>query len=113
MEDMKPQLAVLKKYNYGKQITAIEKLISTGPSPPSTSHNNNIYTAPPNTTQVMPLDLSSSVVTPVLTKGQNSPESSDLPSTNASAVDEPTQSETIKADDVGRGMPEVRIEAVQ
>ena len=84
---MKPQLLSLKRYNYGKQIAAIEKLIFTG-SPP--------YMTPPSivapTVQTMPIEINSSAATPMLTNGQNSPQSSSLPSTNVSTIDEPTES---------------------
>jgi mRNA-binding protein PUF3 len=81
---MKPQLLQLKKYNYGKQIAAIEKLIFTGPQP---------YIAPSLPTpisQTMPIEINSNAPTPMLTNGQNSPQSSSLPSTNVSTIDDPT-----------------------
>ncbi|KAN0103017.1 ARM repeat-containing protein [Hyaloscypha variabilis] len=84
VEDMKPQLLQLKKYNYGKQIAAIEKLIFTGPQP---------YIAPSLPTpisQTMPIEINSNAPTPMLTNGQNSPQSSSLPSTNVSTIDDPT-----------------------
>lgn len=85
---MKPQLISLKRYNYGKQIVAIEKLIFTGP-PPS-------YMAPPSSmAPTAPIEINSSAATPMLTNGQNSPQSS-LPSTNVSTVDEPTESTSCK-----------------
>jgi mRNA-binding protein PUF3 len=84
---MKPQLISLKKYNYGKQIAAIEKLIFTGPQP---------YITPPPvmlpSTQSMPIEINSSAPTPMLTNGQNSPQSSSLPSTSVSTIDDPTGS---------------------
>ncbi len=111
IEDMKPQLIALKKYNYGKQITAIEKLISAGPQSSSSPYiNNNVAST---VTQTMPLDINSSVPTPMLTMEQNSPESSSLPSTNASTVDGPTKPSVTKSAMAEHGMPEVRIETVQ
>jgi mRNA-binding protein PUF3 len=86
VEDMKPQLIQLKKYNYGKQIAAIEKLIFTGPPP-----YNNIP-AGPSAIQTMPIEITSSAPTPMLTNGQNSPQSSSLPSTNVSTIDDPSDS---------------------
>jgi mRNA-binding protein PUF3 len=87
VEDMKPQLLQLKKYNYGKQIAAIEKLIFTGPQQ---------QFAPASTTasaiQTMPIEITSSAPTPMLTNGQNSPQSSSLPSTNVSMIDDPSDS---------------------
>ena len=83
IEDMKPQLVSLKKYNYGKQIAAIEKLIFTGPHP---------YTTPPSvlapSAASVPIEISSNAPTPMLTNGQNSPQSSSLPSTSVSTIEE-------------------------
>jgi mRNA-binding protein PUF3 len=86
VEDMKPQLIQLKKYNYGKQIAAIEKLIFTGLPP------YNINPAAPTAIQTMPIEITSSAPTPMLTNGQNSPQSSSLPSTNVSMIDDPSDS---------------------
>ncbi|RDL35132.1 ARM repeat-containing protein [Venustampulla echinocandica] len=83
VEQMKPQLAQLKKFNYGKQITAIEKLIFTGPPP---------YPTPSSTSHTMPIEINSSAPTPMLTNGQNSPQSCSLPSASASTIDDPTDS---------------------
>jgi mRNA-binding protein PUF3 len=96
VEDMRPHLNVLKKYNYGKQITAIEKLISNGLPP-----------------QTAPMEINSSAATPVLTMEQNSPESSSLPSTNASTVDGPTQPSSIKTVVAEKAKPEVAFELIQ
>lgn len=87
VEDMKPQLISLKKYNYGKQIAAIEKLIFTGPQSYITP--SSVMTP---TTQTMPIEINSSAPTPMLTNGQNSPQSSSLPSTSVSTIDDPTES---------------------
>jgi mRNA-binding protein PUF3 len=40
----------------------------------------------------MPIEISSSAATPMLTNGQNSPQSSSLPSTNVSTIDDPSDS---------------------
>ena len=82
---MKPQLLQLKKYNYGKQIAAIEKLIFTGPQPYITP--SSLGTPIP---QTMPIEINSNAPTPMLTNGQNSPQSSSLPSTNVSTIEDPT-----------------------
>jgi mRNA-binding protein PUF3 len=84
VEDMKPQLLQLKKYNYGKQIAAIEKLIFTGPQPYITS--SSLCTP---ISQTMPIEINSNAPTPMLTNGQNSPQSSSLPSTNVSTIEDP------------------------
>jgi mRNA-binding protein PUF3 len=91
VEDIKQQLVFLKKYNYGKQIAAIEKLIFTGPQPYATPSS---MTAP--TAQTMPIEINSSAATPMLTNGQNSPQSSSLPSTSVSTIDDPTEAPSRK-----------------
>jgi mRNA-binding protein PUF3 len=113
---MKPQLVALKKYNYGKQIAAIEKLIFTGAQTLHQTqlapYNSNINPGPAAATKPLPLDTNSCLPTPVLTMEQNSPRSSSPPSTNTSTVDGPTELANKK---VGIGktvMPEVRIETV-
>jgi mRNA-binding protein PUF3 len=93
VEDIKPQLLALKKYNFGKQIAAIEKLIFTGPAPPHGVHSystQNGISTQSSTTKTQPLDINSAVPTPLLTMEQNSPQSSSLPSANVSTVDGPT-----------------------
>lgn len=111
---MKPQLLILKKYNFGKQIAAIEKLIFTGPQPPTQpsamaaamnmgireNSHAHAHAAPP-------LDVSfiSAAPTPQLTMETNSPQSSSAPSTNVSTVDGPTESKGVE----GKEMPEVRV----
>lgn len=86
VEDMKPQLVSLKRFNYGKQIAAIEKLIFNGPPPYASAPSINAPTA-----QTMPIEINSSAATPMLTNGQNSPQSSSLPSTNVSTIEEPAE----------------------
>lgn len=83
---MKPQLVSLKRYNYGKQIAAIEKLIFTGPPTYGPTPSTNASGA-----QALPIEISSSAATPLLTNGQNSPQSSSLPSTNVSTIEEPAE----------------------
>ncbi|CAG8970864.1 hypothetical protein HYALB_00000843 [Hymenoscyphus albidus] len=88
VEDMKPQLLHLKKYSYGKQIAAIEKLIFTGPAPSYMTPSSVIASTSPS----MPIEITSSAPTPILTNGQNSPQSSSLPSTSVSMIDDPSES---------------------
>lgn len=91
VEDIKPQLLALKKYNFGKQIAAIEKLIFTGPVPPNGhSYGPQTSMVPSSVTKTQPLDINSAVPTPLLTMEQNSPRSSSLSSANVSTVDGPT-----------------------
>jgi mRNA-binding protein PUF3 len=85
VQDMKPQLLQLKKYNYGKQIAAIEKLIFTGPQPYITPSSLGTPIS-----QTMPIEINSNAPTPMLTNGQNTPQSSSLPSTNVSTIEDPT-----------------------
>jgi mRNA-binding protein PUF3 len=106
VEDMKPQLLQLKKYNYGKQIAAIEKLIFTGPQSYITS--SSVVTP---LAQTMPIEISSNAPTPMLTNGQNSPQSSSLPSTNVSTIDDPTDG-TISSKHMEKPCPEVIINGV-
>lgn len=105
VEEMKPQLLMLKKYNYGKQIAAIEKLIFTG---------TPIYITPTSvmpSNQTMPIEISSNAPTPMLTNGQNSPQSSSLPSTNVSTIDDaPDNSKPLEID--GKACPEVVINGI-
>ncbi|KAI9878036.1 MAG: mRNA binding protein puf3 [Pleopsidium flavum] len=84
VEQIKPQLASLKKFSYGKQITAIEKLLYT-----STSHfDPSQATSPPSQ-----LDTSAAPTPPLLTGDAQSPQSSSLPSTNTSTIDGPVEEE--------------------
>lgn len=82
VEQIKPQLASLKKFSYGKQITAIEKLIYTCNPPFDPSHP----TSPPSH-----LDISVVPTPPLLTGDAQSPRSSSLPSTNNSTVEGPVE----------------------
>jgi mRNA-binding protein PUF3 len=97
---MKPQLISLKKYNYGKQIAAIEKLIFTGP--PSYAAASSVGPPAPAS---LPIEIASSAATPLLTDGQNSPQSSSLPSTNVSTIDDP-------AEPTGKRCPEVLVNGI-
>ncbi|EKD14867.1 pumilio domain-containing protein [Drepanopeziza brunnea f. sp. 'multigermtubi' MB_m1] len=81
---MKPQLTQLKKYTSGKQIAALEKLIYTPPRQP------HFPASISPTTQPLPIDINSIAATPMLTNGQNSPQSTNV-STNVSTVDDSTE----------------------
>lgn len=109
VEDMKPQLLQLKKYNYGKQIAAIEKLIFTGLQPYMT-HPSLVTPA----SQTQPIEINSNAPTPMLTNGQNSPQSSSLPSTNVSTIEDstdgPISGENMEHDE--KSCPEVIINGV-
>jgi mRNA-binding protein PUF3 len=105
---MKPQLNQLKKYTSGKQIAALEKLIYIPPRQPYLPASIS------PTTQPMPIDINSTAATPMLTNGQNSPQSTNL-STNVSTVDDSTEGTAppVKLDDPikldGVASPEVVI----
>ncbi|KAI9839360.1 MAG: mRNA binding protein puf3 [Sclerophora amabilis] len=73
VEQIRPQLAALKKCAYGKQINAIEKLIST-------STTTSQATTPPPDESVAPTP-------PMLTMDAQSPQSSSLPSANNSTFE--------------------------
>jgi mRNA-binding protein PUF3 len=104
VENMKPYLLQLKKFNFGKQIAAIEKLIFTGPQP---------YITPSSvmstTSHTLPIEITSNAPTPMLTNGQNSPQSSSLPSTSVSTIDDPSDSACKPIEMNGKTYPEVII----
>ena len=83
VELIKAQLALLKRFSYGKQIAAIEKLIYTGPYPQQMSHTGLLPPA---------IDTSAAPTPPLLTDAAQSPQSSSLPSTHASSIDAPNES---------------------
>ncbi|KAI0115354.1 ARM repeat-containing protein [Daldinia grandis] len=74
IEEMRPHFANLKKYSTGRQITALDRLMSASSSTAATS---------PTTPNLL-VDVNSAAPTPSLTMEQNSPQSSSPPSTNAS-----------------------------
>ncbi|QSZ36031.1 hypothetical protein DSL72_007155 [Monilinia vaccinii-corymbosi] len=90
IDDLKPQLLALKKYNYGKQIAAIEKLIFGQDDSQNSFASSPTVATPGAYTQ--PMEINSSAPTPLLTNGQNSPQSSSLPSANVSTIDDPADS---------------------
>ncbi|OTA66799.1 ARM repeat-containing protein [Hypoxylon sp. EC38] len=81
IEEMRPHFANLKKYSTGRQITALDRLMSAssvGPGGPSSTTGS---TSP--TTPSLLVEVNSAAATPSLTMEQNSPESSSPPSTNS------------------------------
>ncbi|KAL8728588.1 MAG: hypothetical protein Q9166_005321 [cf. Caloplaca sp. 2 TL-2023] len=82
IETLKPQLAILKRFAYGKQVQAIESLLYTTVPPPSQPQQHLNSLAPP------PIDTSASAAPtpPLLTGDGQSPQSSSFPSTKASSV---------------------------
>jgi len=81
VEQIKPQLQLVKRFSYGKQVGAIEKLVYT--MPPGASHPQNIPTQPAH------MDTSAAPTPPLVTEDAQSPQSSSVPSTNTSTVDGP------------------------
>jgi len=73
VEQIKPQLQALKKFTYGKQINAIEKLIYNSSTPSQTA------SPPPGSALATP---------PLLTMDVQSPDSSAPPSTGESSTEE-------------------------
>ncbi|KAL8846494.1 MAG: hypothetical protein Q9221_008418 [Calogaya cf. arnoldii] len=82
LDTLQPQVAILKRFSYGKQVQAIETLLNTAVPPPSQPQQRLNHLAPP------PIDTSTSAVPtpPLLTGDGQSPQSSNVPSTNASSV---------------------------
>lgn len=79
VELVKPQLALLKRFSYGKQIAAIEKMVYQPSASPLLimSHNLSIPT---------PIDTSAAPTPPLVIGEGQSPQSSSHPSTNASSI---------------------------
>lgn len=86
IEDMKPHFIALKKTTTGRQIAAIDRLISAASKASVSSQPQS--TTPGQNTPALQLDVNSPAPTPVLTMDQNSPQSISPPSTHASAVGE-------------------------
>jgi len=84
VELIKAQLALLKRFSYGKQIAAIEKVIYTTPYPPQQFTPNSL--PPPM------IDTAAAPKPPSMTDVAHSPQSSSLSSTQASSVNGPDDS---------------------
>ena len=82
VDQVKTYLQHVKRFSYGKQVGAIEKLIYGGPNQQST--HAQVNRSPPSH-----LDTSAAPTPPLLTEDTQSPQSSSLPSTNTSTVDGP------------------------
>ena len=80
VEEMKPQFHALKKASTGRQIAAIDRLISA-----AGTNKGEGSTAGPESPS---LQLSSAAATPNLTMEPNSPSSSSPPSTSPSAAED-------------------------
>ncbi|KJZ72891.1 hypothetical protein HIM_07654 [Hirsutella minnesotensis 3608] len=82
VEDIKPQFLALKKNGSTRQLQALEKLLGLGAGATSVKSENSSHT-----------DANSLTGTPLLTNEPNSPQSSSSPSTNASAVGYPDETD--------------------
>lgn len=117
VEHVKPHLAALRKFNAGKQLAAIEKLIFV---PPTGPHQRAPAVSPlglhHHTTPALNVTFGdinvSTTPTPQLTTEQNSPQSSGMPSTTPSLVDGGCEVSPTGAKSDGTPTSEVRIESV-
>ena len=81
VELIKPQLQLVKRCSYGKQVGVIEKLVYV--IPPTNLHVPNNQPLSSN------VDSSAAPTPPLLSEDAQSPQSSSVPSTNTSTVDGP------------------------
>jgi len=81
VDQVRPQLQLVKRFSYGKQVGAIEKLVYGHPG--SNLHISNGPHQPSH------LDTSAAPTPPLITEDAQSPQSSSVPSTNTSTVDGP------------------------
>ncbi|MCJ1420366.1 mRNA binding protein puf3 [Xylographa parallela] len=81
VDQVRPQLQLVKRFSYGKQVGAIEKLVYGHPG--SNLHIQNGPHPPSH------LDASAAPTPPLVSEDAQSPQSSSVPSTNTSTVDGP------------------------
>ncbi|KAI1375878.1 ARM repeat-containing protein [Hypoxylon crocopeplum] len=93
IEEMRPHFTTLKKFSTGRQITALERLMSASSANSVNGASGTTSTSP--TTPSLLVEVSSAAPTPSLTTEQNSPESTSPPSTNAS-VEESVDDKSVK-----------------
>jgi mRNA-binding protein PUF3 len=94
IEEMRPQFTSLKKVSTGRQITAIDRLMTAVGNGPQSSKSGspgaagNYRQVPQSglSTPALQVDVNSAAPTPVLTMEPNSPQSSSPPSTHDSTV---------------------------
>ena len=82
-EPVKVQVALLKRFSYGKQVHSVEKLLYGGHIPP---HLLNSGLLPPE------IDTSAAPTPPLVPGDSQSPQSSSHPSTHANSIDAATDS---------------------
>ncbi|KAI1107210.1 ARM repeat-containing protein [Jackrogersella minutella] len=102
IEEMRPHFANLKKYSTGRQITALDRLMSASSVAPGGPSS-----ASPSTPSLL-VEVNSAAPTPTLTMEQNSPESSSPPSTN-SGLDESLDEKTAKASPLNQSCRTVKV----
>ena len=119
IEEMKPQFHSLKKVSTGRQIAAIDRLISAVSSPVpgkpaslSGSVAGSVSGASPASPGLQ-VEVNSAAPTPVLTMEPNSPQSSSPPSTNASAIEDSAEEPTSTKEASAATPPKVRVDDVE
>ncbi|KAI1144191.1 ARM repeat-containing protein [Hypoxylon sp. FL0543] len=103
IEEMRPHFANLKKYSTGRQITALDRLMSAS----SVGQGGTTGSTSPTTPSLL-VEVNSAAATPSLTMEQNSPESSSPPSTN-SALDESLEEKNTKASALGQSCRTIEV----
>jgi mRNA-binding protein PUF3 len=83
VDQIKAGLVQLKKFSYGKQVAAIEKIIFDS--------NLSLKSSLPSHHSLTELDTSVAPTPPLLTGATQSPQSSSLPSTSNSTVEGPVE----------------------
>ena len=91
-EPVKIQVALLKRFAYGKQIASVEKLLNAGSLAP---HPQNTGLLPPA------IDTSAAPTPPLVSGDTQSPQSASLPSTHAESIDATTDSRKSSAIPIG------------
>ncbi|KAI4870947.1 ARM repeat-containing protein [Hypoxylon rubiginosum] len=111
IEEMRPHFASLKKHSTGRQITALDRLMSAssaGSEGPSFANSVTGMSSAGPTTPSLQVEVNSAAPTPSLTMEQNSPESSSPPSTNAS-IEESVDENNSKISPPGQPCPAVEV----
>ncbi|XXH04842.1 hypothetical protein Hte_011264 [Hypoxylon texense] len=111
VHEMKPHFASLKKHSTGRQITALDRLMSASSASsggPSLANSVNGMSSAGPTTPNLLVEVNSAAPTPSLTMEQNSPESSSPPSTNAS-IEESVDDNNVKMSPLGQPCPAVEV----
>ncbi|KAI1398452.1 ARM repeat-containing protein [Hypoxylon fuscum] len=110
IDEMRPHFLALKKLSAGRQMTALDRLISASsvsPAPNSANTVNGVSSTGPATPNLL-VEVNSAAPTPSLTMEQNSPESSSPPSTDAS-VEESVDEKNTKASPLGQSCRTIEV----